>query len=81
MAKAKTAGAIKFWFPVKHGRHLFVPNVPLAFEDEDAVPYFLAAGFADASDDEPVMTYPKSSIDIDPETISAATGKKVMADG
>lgn len=75
---AKAAGAIKFRFPVKHGTLQFIPNVALAFEDKDAAPYFIAAGFADETDDDPVMTYPQDSVSIDPETVFAGTRQKVM---
>ena len=81
MAKAQT---ITFRAPVKHGTLQFFPGVPVAFEDADAAPYFIAAGFADPSKGEPVHTYPKSSIDIDPETVFGSgdrVGQKVMSNG
>ncbi|WP_293875551.1 hypothetical protein [Sphingomonas sp. UBA978] len=73
--------AIKFTSPTKHGATTFVPSVALAFEDKDAEPYFIAAGFAEATDDEPVMTYPVGEVDIDPETVfgdGPNKGKLVM---
>jgi len=63
--------AIKFTSPTRHGTITFVPGVALAFEDKDAEPYFIAAGFAEATKDEPMMTYALGDVDIDPETIFA----------
>ena len=80
MAKTKT-GAVKFRSPTKHGSQLFVPGVALGFEDPDAAPYFIAAGFADPTDDEPVMTYPEGLVSVDPETVFGSgdrVGQKVM---
>ena len=82
MADSEVA-AVKFHTPTKHGAHLFIPGVALAFEDEDAAPYFIASGFAEATDEEPLMTYPQSSVDVDPETIFGSgprVGQKVMGD-
>lgn len=81
MSKAQ---AITFRALTKHGTLQFLPGVPVAFEDVEAAPYFLAAGFADKSKDEPVHTYPKSSIDIDPEAVfggGGRVGQKVLSNG
>lgn len=67
---------------VKHGKSQFFPGVPVAFEDEDAAPYFLAAGWADETDQSPLHTYSKGEIDIDPETVFGSgekIGQRVMA--
>ncbi len=40
---------IKFNQTVRHGRLEFNPDTPLAFEDKDAEPYFIAAGWAEES--------------------------------
>lgn len=61
--------AIKFSGPTRHGHHTFAPTIALAFDDEDAETYFVKAGFAEATNDEPVMTYPAGSVEIDPETV------------
>lgn len=65
---------------VKHGRIQFIPGVAVAFEDADAVPYFVAAGWAEASDEEPKHTYPLGEVDVDPLTRSAETGQFVQPD-
>lgn len=73
--------AIKFTSPTKHGAITFVPGVSLAFEDKDAEPYFIAAGFAEVTKDKPVMTYAQGEVDIDPETVfgdGPNKGKLVM---
>lgn len=78
---AKRPKSIIFRHAVKHGRHHFLPGVPLAFEDADAAPYFIGAGWADESDQEPVHTYPAGEVDIDPDTVFADgpnKGRKVM---
>lgn len=63
--------SIIFTGPTKHGAQTFAPSVPLAFEDEGAEAYFVAAGFAKDSKAEPVMTFPAGSVDIDPTTVFA----------
>lgn len=73
--------AIKFKNLTKHGTLQFPPGVTFAFEDPDAAPYFIKAGFAEKSSEEPTYVYPKTSIDVDPETIFAdgpRRGQKVM---
>lgn len=50
------AGAIKFKGLTKKDRLAFVPGTAYAFEDPAAVPYFKACGWADDTDDEPVVT-------------------------
>jgi hypothetical protein len=73
--------AIKFTSPVKHGRHQFIPGVPLAFDDARAEEYFVAAGWAEATQDDAVHTYPEGSVEIDPETVFSGTGQKVLTNG
>lgn len=63
--------SIIFRTPTRHGRHTFVPGTPLGFEDPDAEPYFIAAGFADDSTEEPKYVYPLDAVDIDPQTTFA----------
>jgi hypothetical protein len=60
--------AIIFSTLVKHGTLQFLPGVPVAFEDRDAEPYFIAAGFAEKTKEKPVHTYSEGEVDIDPET-------------
>ena len=70
--------AVKFKGPTRHGVNTFVPDVSLAFDDTNAEAYFVAAGFADQTSDAPVMTYPEGTVEIDPDTVQAGTGKLVM---
>lgn len=63
-----TGLAIIFGSSVKHQRCHFPPNVPIAFEDPDARPYFLAAGWATPTDRAPELYYPATMFDIDPDT-------------
>jgi hypothetical protein len=76
--------AIKFHGVTKHGRNAFVPSTPLGFEDPGAIPFFVAAGFGEETDEEPVMTYPEGTVEIDPNTVFADgpnKGKLVIAEG
>jgi hypothetical protein len=73
---------VKFNGVTLHGTLRFEPGVAYAFEDEDAEPYFKAAGWAEDSDEEPVRTFTKGEIDIDPNTVFGTTehphyGKRV----
>lgn len=63
--------AIKFITPgiVKHGTLTFSPGVSYAFEDKDAEPYFIGAGWAETTKDDPVHTFTLGEIDIDPATV------------
>jgi hypothetical protein len=61
-----------------HGTLQFLPTVPLAFEDERAEEYFIAAFGAQPSDKPPIHTYPVGSVVIDPKTVFAATGARVL---
>lgn len=70
--------AIIFNQAVKHGPHQFFPGVPVAFEDDRAEEYFVAAGWADAAGDAPIHTYHAGSVEVDPETVIASTGRKVL---
>lgn len=64
--------AVIFNQPVKHDRLQFFPDVPIAFEDPNADTYFVNAGWAALTDDEPVHTYSADEVVIDVETVHAA---------
>lgn len=66
--------AVKFKNVTKHGVENFVPGVALGFEDPDAEPYFIACGWADATNDEPVIVYEAGRVEVDPETRQNGTG-------
>lgn len=70
--------AVKFNQPVKHGSVQLVPGVAVAFEDPDADPYFIAAGWAEATTDDPVFTYTEEQINVDPLARSAETGGYIL---
>lgn len=72
---------IKFNQRVKHGRLDLHPGPVYDFEDPDAGPYFIACGWAaDASGSAAEsITIGLAEIDIDPMTVSAETGKFVLA--
>jgi hypothetical protein len=70
--------AVIFNQAVKHAALQLIPGVPVAFEDDGAEGYFIAAGWADTTDDEPVHTYPVGSAPVDPLTRFADTGRYVM---
>ena len=61
---------------VKHGRLAFSPGPVYAFEDPDAVPYFVAMGWATETADPADFTIPATDIDIDPETVFADGPRK-----
>jgi len=70
---------IKFKEAVKHGTNTFPPTVALAFEDDRAEEYFVAAGWAEQTDDDPIMApYPEGTVTIDPDTVFAGTANKVL---
>lgn len=64
---------------VKHGKQSFAPGVPYAFEDADAEPYFIAAGWAKKTKDAPVHTFTLGEVDIDPATVFGGGDKRGMA--
>lgn len=68
--------AIKFKELIRHGREQLVPGIALGFEDPDAEPYFLAVGWAEETDEEPVRVYSQEEIDIDPLTVYGDEGPK-----
>jgi len=72
--KPMTVRVFKFNAVAKHGRHTFVPNTPLGFEDPDAVPYFTACGWGEETDEEPVYVYSQGEVDVDPATIHVQSG-------
>ena len=63
-------GAIIFKGPglTKHGKLQFAPGIPLGFEDQDAIDFFIAAGQASPTDKTPAIVYSKDQIDVDPMT-------------
>ena len=69
---------IKFRHSVKHGVSEYLPTVPLAFEDEHAELYFIAAGFADETPEAPLHTYPEGTVQVDPETVFANSNTLVL---
>lgn len=73
--------AIKFTTSgvVKHGKLSFAPGVAYAFEDPDAEPFFIAAGWAERTKDKPVHTFTLGEIDIDPATVFGGGDKKGQA--
>ena len=54
---------------VKHARFAFTPGPVYGFEDPDAVPYFVALGWAEETEDDADFAIPGADFDIDPETI------------
>lgn len=76
--------AIVFKSVTKHSKFEFMPGVPVAFEDPDAVPYFVdGMHWADRTDAAPVRVYSQEEVSIDPMAVDGATGKLVLtgADG
>jgi hypothetical protein len=68
---------------VKHGRAAFSPGPVYAFEDADAVPYFVALGCATETADPADFTIPAGECVIDPETVFADgpnRGQRVLGD-
>lgn len=73
--------AVEFHSVTKHDKLQIAPSISIAFEDEGAEAYFIAAGWAVETEDEPVMTFPEGSVTIDPETTfgtGAQRGQKVL---
>lgn len=69
---------IEFNQRVKHGRLDFHPGVAYDFEDADAAPYFIAAGWAATTSAPAAVTIGIDELDIDPLTRSAETGAYVL---
>lgn len=66
---------------VKHGRLDLHPGVLYGFEDPDASPYFVAAGWAEETADDPVVLISEGEVEIDPDTTFAdgeKRGQKVI---
>jgi hypothetical protein len=62
---------IKFKDPVKHGvpvHNEFLPGIPLAFEDPDTEPYFIGAGWAETTNENPLKTYSQDEVSVEPDT-------------
>lgn len=78
------AGKVVFNQVVSHSGVSFIPNkVVYGFEDPDAAPYFVAAGWAEDSPEDPDITVPSGVIEIDPETVFATgpnRGQKVLSE-
>jgi len=73
--------AVIFNQRVRHGKVDFHPGPVYAFEDPDAEPYFVAAGWASTTGDAPTVTISLDEIDIDPATIfgdGPRKGKRVI---
>jgi len=65
---------VEFNRECKHGVHRFFDGLVAQFEDPDAAPYFVRAGWASFSSKEPKVTYTQGEVDIDPETIMGNEG-------
>lgn len=65
---------IKFTGAVKHQQFEFLPGSPLAFEGDRVEEYFLSAGWAEETDDEPVRTFSAEEVTVDPETVFGTVG-------
>lgn len=70
--------AVIFNQAVKHGTLQLIPGSPVAFDDDRAEEYFVAAGWAETTGSEPAFTFPEGSVSIDLDTVNAATGLKVL---
>lgn len=70
--------AIIFNQAVKHDRLEFLPGAPVAFEDKDAEPYFVALKWAEKTTKKPLRTYSKHEVAIDRDAVNADTGRKVL---
>lgn len=70
--------AVKFLGPgvTKQNRLIIAPQVPTEFEDEHAEDYFIAMGWAEETNETPVVTYPEGSVEIHPLTVYADGDKK-----
>lgn len=66
--------AVKFKEVALHGKNRFLPNHAYGFEDKDAEPFFIAAGWAEPTKDEPEYVFPLGEVDIDPATIHNDSG-------
>lgn len=65
---------IKFNQAVKHGIHQFIPGVAVSVPGAEE--YFIAAGWAETTDDESVFTY--EDVIVDPRTRFSETGHYVL---
>jgi hypothetical protein len=70
--------AVEFKGKTKHGTLTFYPGVVFAFKDARAEEYFIKAGWASKTSKKAQETFPKGSVEIDPETVVAGTGNKVL---
>lgn len=78
---AKKPTAVKFTGEVKHdgtGGLIRFPAAVVGFEDPAHADYFVKAGWAEPSKDDPIITYAADELSIDPDTRSNETGLKVM---
>lgn len=66
---------------VRHGRVEIPADVPVAFADPDAEPFFIALGWAETTTKKPRRTYSQEEVSIDPETTNADTGLRVLGEG
>ena len=69
---------VKFKGPgiTRHGRLMIAPAVATSFEDPNAEEYFVAMGWAEETNEAPVVEYPEGSVEVDPETVFADGPKK-----
>src|SRR4051812_31039788 len=77
MPKTKAADlpdTVEFNREVKHGTHRLHKRLVARFEDPDAAPYFVRAGWAEFTDKEPDVTFTEGEVEIDPETIMGNNG-------
>lgn len=72
--------AVKFKETVKHQGIALAAGISTSFEAKRADDYFIAAGWAEATDEEPVIHYSQDQISIDAKTVHAQTTKRVLAD-
>lgn len=71
-----SAAACRFGGLTKHGQFAFTPGTAYGFEDPDAVPYFVAMGWATETDDDPDVVISLGELDIDPLTVFGDGPKK-----
>lgn len=67
---------IKFNGITKHGRMTFAPGVATSFEDPDAERYCVTMGWAEETNEKPVVEYPEGTFVVDPLTVHADGERK-----
>ena len=71
---------IKFTGRTLHQQHEFLPGPALAFEGERVEEYFINAGWAEETDDEPARTYSEDECSVDPETTFGTAGHERLGE-